>query len=670
MKAYPTYLLEALSNKDVTFFIPPYQRNYEWKLETCKVFLEDVVKVSAANQLDKKTEHFFGSIVYVVEESGFGQPSKYILTDGQQRITTTMLFLMALRDTVEDQAYREAIQSRYIENQRASDDSDLKIKLKQVETDWEAYKHLALKNSVDLPSELKNSAVYQNYAFFKRELLRKSQEQRKLLLERGLIKFSVISIELEPEKNPWENPQEIFESMNSLGQPLSLADLVRNFLLMGKSSKQQTKLYSEYWLKLEKQLPGKLSEFIRDWMQADQHRSYKVARDSNHKELYGQFKEITEGRSYDDLFAEFVKFLKPYSIVTAVRSDENKLINQLIADLHAISITPAYSYLTEVLVLREEGRFDDSQVIEILTCFRTYILRRRILGLTSGENKTIPTLGLRLNSLIEAGDVTKEFFRQLSSNEYALRLPNDDEVRSRLGVINFYNFGASRSHPRLILSLIEEQLTKARPKLDDEKLQLEHIMPQTLTPEWESMLGQNFEQDHKSLVHSMGNIALIRHNQELGNKAFSEKKALYGDKAGLQVTQNKVLSCEKWNAESIRDRQNYLIDLLLGGVLSVPSEFKFSSNWGSESSSNSEMQFDSRKILNQLIGCNIQYISNPTLEALVISDSEVMFEGKQWKLSPLTTELKRRTGTVSPSSNFHGPSNWQFDGIRLTDLDF
>ena len=113
MKANPTYLLESLSNNDITFFIPPYQRNYEWSADTCKVFLADIQKVSKSNQSEAAAEHFFGSIVYVVEDSGFGLPDKYVLTDGQQRITTTMLFLMALRDSIEDPRYQETIQKRY-----------------------------------------------------------------------------------------------------------------------------------------------------------------------------------------------------------------------------------------------------------------------------------------------------------------------------------------------------------------------------------------------------------------------------------------------------------------------------------------------------------------------------------------------------------------------------
>src|SRR5699024_10508153 len=126
MKAHPTYLLESLSNNDVTFFIPPYQRNYEWSTDNCKVLLSDVKKVAKSNMAGVHTEHFFGSIVYVVEESGFGRPDKYVLTDGQQRITTTMLLLMALRDSIEDPTYQQTIRQRFLENDRADESVEYK----------------------------------------------------------------------------------------------------------------------------------------------------------------------------------------------------------------------------------------------------------------------------------------------------------------------------------------------------------------------------------------------------------------------------------------------------------------------------------------------------------------------------------------------------------------
>lgn len=664
MKANPSNLLESLSNNDVTFFIPPYQRNYEWTESTCRVFLSDIQAVATSNAEGEYSEHFFGSIVYVVEDSGFGLPDRYVLTDGQQRITTSMLFLMALRDCVQDNEYKATIQKRYLENERATDGTEYKIKLKQVETDWEAYKLLALAKEV--PKELRNSAVFRNYQLFRRSLEPMGQPAVKNLLEKGLMKFSIISIQLEPDRNPWENPQEIFESMNSLGKPLSLADLVRNYLLMGKSSTDQTKLYNEFWLALEKRLPGRLSEFIRDWMQADQHRSFKVARETNYKELYGAFKDIVSDRKVEQLFDSFVRFSQPYSQASGLEKTGDKTVDQALEDLHVIGVGPALSFLAELLAAWSDSKLSSDALVRILVSVRTYLLRRRILVLAAPENKFFPVLGARLQEIASADDVTEAIFTQLADQEYVGRLPNDDELKSRLEGMNFYNFGRDRSHPRLLLSLIEEHFTKSRPRWDDGNLQLEHIMPQVLSAGWRAALGHSAEEVHRKLVNNIGNITLIRHNQELGNKTFEVKKEAYAGKSGLQVAQNKVLDCDSWDSDAIVRRTDFLTEILLDHVLAIPDTLKHSSNW--RQGKQRERRFDARQIMNQLIGDTIHFVSNPRVTATVISDSKVSFEGKEWSLGPLTRELKQREGEISKHSRFQGASYWTLDGTRLVDL--
>ena len=154
-------LLQMLSNHNVTFFIPPYQRNYEWTDEQCQVFLEDVRKTYEANIAGKPSEHFFGSITYFQTQAAFGQPNKLVLIDGQQRITTTMLFLVALRDILGNEGLGQFIDSQYLKNNAVAGDTEYKVKLKQVETDWVAYKNIIL--SEELNATEKNSAVYRNY---------------------------------------------------------------------------------------------------------------------------------------------------------------------------------------------------------------------------------------------------------------------------------------------------------------------------------------------------------------------------------------------------------------------------------------------------------------------------------------------------------------------------
>lgn len=665
MRADPSNLLGSLSSRDVTFFIPPYQRNYEWSTSTCKVFLNDIQKVAKLNSEGTKAEHFFGSVVYVIEDAGFGVPSRYILTDGQQRITTSMLFLMALRDTLIDEEMKETIQTSYLQNERSGKQTDYKIKLKQVETDWEAYKHLAL--SQDVPQELRNSAVFQNYEFFRRSLENLSEDMRRDLLEKGLAKFSIIAIQLEPDRNPWENPQEIFESMNSLGKPLSLADLVRNYLLMGKSSDAQTQLYNQYWLNLEKRLPGRLSEFIRDWMQADQHKSQKVARENNFKELYGVFKEIARGRTTEELFENFVAFSLPYAQASLLEKTGERSLNQYLSDLHVIGVAPAYSYIAEALREYNAGLISLDAMESVLRGLRTYLLRRRILRITQGENKFLPVLGARLHEFQETRNPSDLIFDQLSAVSYALRLPNDTELATQLRSMNFYNLGESRNYPKLLLSMLEEFLTKSRPQWDDENLQLEHIMPQTLSDEWRKDLGNNSEEVHQELVHTPGNITLIRHNQELGNKPFEFKKSIYTGKSGLQVAQNYVTDCVTWDGDAIRRRGDYISGLILQNVLEIPNSRKLASNWAQES--DKPAQFDVKEVLRQLVGETIYFSEDPRISAVVVSETKVQFEGVEWSLSPLTTAIKKRLGKISPNSQFSGSGYWIWSDTRLSDLD-
>ena len=308
-------LLKLLSNNDVTFFIPPYQRNYEWDREQCEAFLNDVINTAQVNRNGGYTEHFFGSVTYFQDDSAFGQPSKLVLIDGQQRITTTMLFLAAIRDLTDEPKAQAHINDKFLKNPEASDDMEYKIKLKQTETDWKIYSNVIFGEEPE--SGDKNSAVYQNYLFFKRALSgdRKPAFGVIDLIQHGLDKFSVITIELKPAQNSWENPQEIFESMNSLGKSLSLADLVRNYLLLGMSASEQETLYKAYWLPMEKRLPKRISDFIRDYMQLRDCKAYYKATATNYKFLYASFKELFKNASKADLTKDLCKYSTYYAYI-------------------------------------------------------------------------------------------------------------------------------------------------------------------------------------------------------------------------------------------------------------------------------------------------------------------------------------------------------------------
>ncbi len=655
-------LLDLLSNRDVTFFIPPYQRNYEWSDDQCKVFLEDVRKTYESNLNGKATEHFFGSVTYVKNKSAFGQPDRLVLIDGQQRITTTMLFLVALRDIINDANIKETINNDYLKNEKASGDTEYKIKLKQVETDWDIYRKLII--GEELTEKEKDSAIYRNYQYFFNKLIEMETGGHNLtgIIEEGLDKFSVVTIELEPDKNKWENPQEIFESMNSLGKPLSLADLVRNYLLLGLDPDTQNKYYKDYWMHIEKAIPQQVSGFIRDYMQMVEGRPFKQATESNYKELYSQFKEVFADEDAKDILSKLSELAPYYSYIISEISSGDKTIDAILSDLRRVSVATANSFLLAIIMTWKENRFTSSDVRDILESFKIYCLRRRIIGITSAENKVLPTFVKKIDDLIQAKDKEAKTFEILAQQENNMRLPNDVELSRELRTMNFFNF----KYCKFFLALIEEKITKSRPDLSESVLQNEHIMPQTLNDTWRKELGPDHERIHQEYVNTIGNMTLIRHNQELGNKPFKEKKDIYENNAGLQIAKTKIIENKKWTEKEIKERMDWIIDYLLVDTLPIPNSMRKTNNYLVKEKKGKSKHLSFLDL--QLIGEDINYVDDNSIVAHVVGDKEVEFEGKVWKLSPLTKEIKKRKGTLNQSGKYQGAQYWEFDGIKLADV--
>ena len=655
-------LLDLLSNHKLTFYIPPYQRKYEWEKEQCRIFLSDVRATAKSNLSGRRAEHFFGSITYFQTPGAFGRPARLVLIDGQQRITTTMLFLCALRDVIEDAEMKDFIDGDYLMNGSVPDGSDLRIKLRQVEADWQVYRKIVLGQELDARD--RQSPVYVNYLFFRKEAesLRRGDDRALVseLIDGGLSKFNVITVELQPDANPWENPQEIFESMNSLGKPLSLADLVRNYLLLGLRPEEQARLYSEHWMVIERALPGQISAFIRDYMQCVDTVSYPQATDTNHKKLYGIFKETFAGRDAEELLKSLAACSEAYAwIVSGTGLPEGK-IKTYLSDIREIGATTANSFLLALLREWQTGRLSDTDTEKLLRVLRTYLLRRRIIGETAPENKLFPAMTAKIPAIVGSADRERRLFELLADQEYNGRLPNDTEIERHAETMNFYSFRLNK----FVLRLIEEDITKSRPR-DDKKLQLEHIMPQKLSDGWREEIGQGYERVHQVLLHNIGNITLIRFNQELSNRSFGEKKAVYDGREGLQVSRKWITDRERWDESAILRRQRETVRYLLENVLPVPDGMRAAGNYAAAKRT-SGAPFSFRAV--GLIGKSVVFIKNPEYTAKVVGDREVEFEGRRTKLSPLTRELFERMGRANSSGAYQGAQYWSYGGVKLARL--
>lgn len=654
MKSTPVELTEFLKAGNRIFYVPVFQRRYDWDENHCEVLFNDIYQTTIRNSEETDSvEHFIGSIVYVEEKGNKHQTGKVILTDGQQRISTTLLFLAALRDVSDDEELKNDLMEDYLTVTLPKQKDHPYSKLKQVELDGDVFKHLMLNQPVF--NEEKDSRIYRNYEYFIKQLqeLKETGFDLSDLLHVGLDGFNLVAIQLEPKSNAWENPQDIFESMNSLGKPLSLGDLVRNYLLLQQDFDNQEKLYSYYWIPVEKKIEDDPSAFIRDYMQMVDNRWFKQSNTTNAKVLYSDFKSVLGNEDPEALLTDMSFYADIYAWITLKKEPKNAIVSRVLKDLADMKANSAQSMIMFLLGEWVQGNISDSEIEQILLILRSYFLRRRILKSSNAENKGIPALQPRIREeVLPAEDKIQTLLDVLGEQEETMAFPSDQKIKRELLNMNFF----SSSYCLLILSMVEEAMTKSRP-VKDGNLQIEHIMPRTINSEWRLSLGPDADRIHDELVHNLGNLTLIRHNQELGNKPFPEKKEVYSNNAGMEIAKKHIIDCDNWGEDQIRERADWLSNFIIHEVVPTPEGLKINRpRFKQKNFSFSDYN---------LIGKTIYWEDDPSVTAVVINDKKVKFEGKTWSLSGLTRELHTRNGTVNKSGSYNGYFHWLYDGKLL-----
>ena len=571
---------DVLAQNATSFFIPPFQRAYAWGKPEIERYFSDVIRI-IKSELDPhqhdKVEHFFGTLVIRKEEEGFA--TKSVVIDGQQRLTTTLLFLIALRDLEPDEAKRNHITQNYLTN-NASTFED-KIKLKQVTRDWDAYRALVNKEKEAAPQGIIRNA----YLLFAKLINDTQKLNPQIQFEhyiKAIMRMNVAVIFLDERPFKGEDPQIIFETLNSLGKPLTLSDLVRNFVLLNMNANAQSSTYETLWHpRIESVLNDDTSKFFRDYLQCKTASSIKVVSDNNTKEVYQQFKDFVGERfaSHDDFIKDIVPYVRWYKwIITEVVTDtissdvkNNKAIIELVRNIfHDIRAEAFKPFVLGLFAFNQCHAMDDETLISILIAIRTYLIRRRILGLAKGENKNIVLLVNRIRDLA-TGSVS--MFDLLSNIFYEMRVPNDSEIKAALLTMNFYEL---KNYSKFILGKIEEHNAKVAVDFRDPKITIEHIMPQKLDNGWESELGGECARIHKTYLHNIGNLILTEFNSEIGNKPFAEKKRKLN--ASSLHFRLDVINRETWGEASIRAHQANMIAWLLE-TFPLPDAYRDKENW-------------------------------------------------------------------------------------------
>ncbi|GAA9735179.1 DUF262 and DUF1524 domain-containing protein [Helicobacter pylori] len=548
MKAGEATLLEFFEqNQTNQFVIPTYQRLYSWGKEQCKQLWDDIIKIGGN---DKMNGHFIGSILYVLDGNTHSN-NPLLIIDGQQRLTTITLLLIALRNHLSDEVKilgkfsRKEIESYLINNNK---DGDKKFRLILSESDKDTLLSLIDKNKRK-PSE-PSLKIVENLKLFE-EWIRKNTDKLETIFK-GLEKLMIVWIALKKEK---DNPQLIFESMNSKGIELTQTDLIRNYIVMETEDEKQEDFYNQYWRAMEedfKQNEKLFDRFVKHYL------TIKIGKTPNEKRVHEAFKDYRQkkGIEIEDLLKDLQKYCG-YFCQIAFKKEADKDLNKALSFLVDLEMDVVYPLLLELYSDYKDGVLSKQDFIPIIDLTESYICRRAVCGLgTNSLNKVFPFVTKKINKNKDQYlESIKVHFGYLTEKQ---RFPNNDEFKEHFITIDFYHF----QKREYFLERLENFERKER--VYAHEYTTEHIMPQTLEEEWERDLGENFQAIHDKYLHTIGNLTLTGYNKEYNNKPFKEKRDMEKGfkQSPLRLNQG-LRDLEVFGEEQIKKRANDLADWAL-----------------------------------------------------------------------------------------------------------
>ena len=552
MEANKIRLTEFLGSSKRTFNIPVYQRNYDWKTEHCTRLFKDIEKIALSNF---EIEHFLGTVVYVISKSRINW-TEFVLIDGQQRITSISLFLLALYNTIEDPMTKEEIFETYLTNKHVPD-SKFRVKLKPIESDMGTYESILDKKNEQTPT----SNIYRNYNLFMALIAGSSVPPERLY--EALNNVELVYIQLDKDKKS-ENPQMIFESLNSTGLSLTQADLIRNFLLMNHDYDKQVLLYKNYWMKIEKRLGNsKISDFIKDYL------TMKISKTTPAEKIYESFKEfvVNPENNYDEEgILEDLLILSEYYAQMLFCTSKNEAINDCLLQFQQLKQTTVYPVLLQLFDdCYQYHALAESELVESMQVLIVYIFRRAICGYqTNWLNKVFSNL-IQESEKLSGASYPDRLLTVLTQKTGGASFPRDKEFAKDFAQIDFYHNRVAK----YALAMLANSPTKEKISMVSD-ITIEHIMPQTLTPQWRIDLGAKYEEIHAQYLHTVGNLTLSGYNPELSNKSFPEKKHIYKN-SNINICSH-ICDYDTWEEKDILHRAQFLTHKALS-IWALPTKY-------------------------------------------------------------------------------------------------
>ena len=553
--------LNKLLNTSRQFIVPIFQRNYSWQKSQYEQLWFDILR---ASKFKEKQNHFIGSIVYIDMGTPAGRPQQLLLIDGQQRLTTISILLCAIKDYVqkfnlETKLINLAkIKNQFLYNSDEIDEDRYKLLLNV--QDKETYIKL-IDNTIFTVNKPATNII-KCYEFFYERIEDFIKQHGQIdEIYAGIFKLSLVSISLDKDS---DNPQMIFESMNSTGKDLSQTDLLRNYLLMDLTPEKQTRLYKTYWKPMEelfgediyKNDVNKFDYFIRDFLTLKSDTGY-ICKINN---VYENFKRYYLDNNCEKfaVLKDLFTYAKYYACIDLLQEndDELKLYWQEFKKLDSHVVYPfllkLYDDYSRQILIKEDFK-------KILQVVISYLWRRAICEIpTNSLSKTFATLYQAVDKDDYVNSVIKAFVFKSSYK----RFPSDYEVREKLQTKDIYHFRLRK----YLLEALENYYHKEPIDLNTANYTIEHIMPQNIEHNlsWQQMLGEDWQEVHSLYLHTLGNLTITGYNAEMSNKSFGEKvNGESGFKHSHLKLNESIVQCDVWNKKAIQRRTNILTDIIL-----------------------------------------------------------------------------------------------------------